>query len=308
MAASELTTQGCYMDEFTQGAPIEPTANTIEQNSPELGENNTTSNDTTTEPFEGLSQGQALYKLVHDGQEEEVDLQTLLKLASHGKGADKRMSDAGRLKADAQKLIDMIRNDPIAARKELEEGFNEKDFLVNRLAKLMEESAMTPEQKQQRQDMQELQELRAKKKLEQDEINNSKLKETMNVEIKKLDEEFAAAFAEAKLPKTEYARRRLAAVMLQAQDNGQNIPTVQLAKLVADEIRQEQKESWLSLPDDEAFEALLGSELLTRAQKISLKKIKSPGNPVKPNVVKRDDTPRMKPKTAEDFLGDLGMF
>lgn len=290
------------MDEFnTTPSPLPDVADT------QGTDQNTTENGSNTD-LDDLSQGQALYKILVDGVEEEYDLDTLKKMASHGKGADKRMSEAGRLKQDTTKLLELLRQDPIAVRKELDKEFSEKKFLTERLAALMNEEMMTPAQKQQAQDARELQDYRESRRKEQEDIQQKELQATVNVEIQKLDVEFAQAFEEVGLPKTDEARRRLATIMLQAAENGQNIPTNTLAKFVKDEMHKELM-ALLSTSDDASFEALLGSDLLSKAQKLSLKKIKKPGNSVTPGAIKRDVV-QTKPKgrTRDDFLGDLGMF
>lgn len=252
-----------------------------------------------------------MYKIMVDGQEEEVDLETLKKAYSHGKGADKRMGEAGRLKSDATRLLEMLRNDPIAVRKELDKDWDEKGFLAQRLSELMEEEMLTPEQRQQKQDLRELEEYRSSKKKQQEEIKEKELQEHMNVEIEKLDKEFADAFEQAGLPKTNEMRRRLATMMLEANENGQDISALDLAKMVKKETQQELVEL-LKAADDETYEAILGSDLLTRSQKIALKKVKHPGNRTTP--AKRDAEPAEEKKDvkklrqADDILSDLGFM
>jgi hypothetical protein len=250
-----------------------------------------------------------MYKLLIDGEEEEVDLDTLKKMASHGKGADKRMTEAQKLKQDAERLLAILGQDPIAVKRELNKDFDEKKFLTERISQLLEEEMLTPEERQAKEDAEELRAYREAKKKEAEEINNKNLQDSMQVEIQKLDVEFADAFEQTGLPKTNEARRRLATMMLEAVENGQQIPTLTLAKQVKKEMMEELS-AILAVSDDQAFEDLLGSELLTKAQKLSLKKVKQPGNRTEPRTTPRDPPPGDKPqrKTTAEFLREQGFF
>lgn len=261
--------------------------------------------------LDGLTQGQALYKLMVDGQEEEVDIETLKKAYSHGKGADKRMTEAGRTKADALRVLDLLRADPIAALKELQgDSFNEKEFVTKRLAALMDDEMMSPEERTARQEADELKAYRAEKQKAKEEMEQKSLTAAMELESNNLYSEFSSAFQEAGLPQTLEANKRLATMMLEALENGQNIPARTLAKQVKQEMQAELI-ALLKGSDDDTFEQLLGSDLLTRSQKLSLKKVKSPGERQAPTGIKREPTssPQATAKrTSSDFLRSQGLL
>ena len=261
-----------------------------------------------TNPVTGAPTGAALYKLLVDGQEEEVDLDELKKRASHSSAAAKRMQEATKQTSDAKRLLEMLKSDPLSVLKELDGTFDQKKFLSTRLAQMMEDELMSPDEKQARIDAQELAELRQSRKKEQEERESKDLEMLANTEREKLDTEFAAAMTKVGLPKTNAARSRLATAMLDALENGKQISTEQLAQQVKQEMQADILEL-LNVADDDSFQALLGSDLLTKAQKVALRKVKSPGDrqPVR-QVSEKDDAPRKGKMSKDEFLASQGLF
>jgi hypothetical protein len=261
--------------------------------------------DTSTEAStEAISQ-EELFDLLSDGVTEKVTKAQLLQLASHGKAAAKRMTEASLEKKNALRLAELIRQNPIAAAKELTPDFNEKDFLTKRLAEMMDEELMSPQERQHRDDMAELQALRAATKKAKDDADSAELDRLTTEKHGELDVEFAEAMKEAALPKTMASARRLAQYMLDAEEAGLVIPTVKLAAQVKQDMIAELTQL-LSVADDDAFESLLGSDLLTKAQKLSLKKVKTPGEKLPASTKSREPATPVRKKSQREALSELG--
>jgi len=256
-----------------------------------------------------LPSGRELYKLIVDGQEEEVDIDELKKRASHSSGAAKRMQEATKAKEDATRLLGLLKQDPFAVLKELDESFDPKDFLSTRLAKLMEEELLTPEEKQQRADAEELRALREERKRAQEEREAKDLEMMAAKEREKLDVEFAQALKEAGVPSTKSAKARLAQAMLVDLENGTNTPIGTIALAVKAEMQQELMDL-LSTADEDTFEQIMGSDLLTKAQKVAIRKHKSPGNkqPVRQTPMEKKEDKEERPMTPDEFRASLGLF
>lgn len=252
--------------------------------------------------------GKELYKLIIDGAEEELDIDELKKRASHASGAAKRMQEATKAKEDATRLLGLLKQDPFAVLKELDESFDPKDFLSTRLAQLMEEEMLTPEQRQQKQDALELAQLRAERQREKEEREQRDLEMLANQEREKLDIEFSEALKKAAIPNTKAAKARLANAMLMDLENGGTTPIDTVALSVKQEMQQELMEL-LATADEDTFEQIMGSELLTKAQKVAIRKHKSPGNR-QPAIEKKDDKKDDAPKrmTPDDLRASLGIF
>lgn len=247
------------------------------------------------------------FELTVDGKAERVKKSELLKRASHASAAAKRMQEATKAKADASRLMSMLKENPLAALKEIDANFDQKSFLTKKLAELMDEEMLSPEERQTRKDLEELNSYRQKTKDAEEAKQREELDALAASTQKSLDEEIGEAIKSAGLPRTNSAVKRLATYMLEATEAGLSIPTAKLAAQVKKDIQDEVLEL-LNTSDDEAFSAILGSDLLTKAQKLSLKKIKSPGNPVAPTAVRKTEEASNRTTSTADFLKEAGIF
>lgn len=250
-----------------------------------------------------------MFDLTVDGQVEKVSKTELLKRASHSSAAAKRLQEATAEKKAALRLAELLKSDPIRAAKELRPDFDERDFLTKRLAALMEDDMLTPQEKQQRADLEELKSYREEQKLIKEQAERAELDRIVAERQGELSVELIEAHKSVGLPKTAASMKRLATYMLDAEEAGLKVSTVKLAEQVKADMRQEILEL-LNVADDDAFEQLLGSDLITKAQRASLKKIKQPGQKVDASIKKAapaaDDTV-VKRKSKYDTYAELGL-
>lgn len=246
------------------------------------------------------------FELVIDGETVKMTKAELIASAQKAKAADKRMQAAGKEKADALRLIELARTDPLAFAKSLDPNLNERDFLSKRLAQMMEEDMLSPEERQTRADMTELQRLRAQQKEHEQAQQHDELNKMAAEQQVVLDKEIAAAIQSVNLPRTKAAVKRVAEYMLEAMEAGISVPTDKIAAQVKKDMQAELMEL-LSSSDDDAFEQLLGKDLLTKAQKASLKKVKTPGEKVAPSTTPKEKVTKAK-ESPEDWLRSQGIF
>lgn len=253
-----------------------------------------------------------MFEFVANGQTERVTKSELLKLAAHGKGAAQAMTKAAQEKKNALRLADLIKKDPFTAAKEiLGQDFNEREFLTKKLAALMEEDMMTPEEKAHREQMAELESYRSEKKRAAQEKEDAEFAALVESTKGQLAEEMGSAMKEAGLAFTKNAQKRLAGLMADCLEHGLNVPTVKLAQQVKEDMRQEYLED-LETSDDDAFEAMLGSKGFERAQKLLKNKLKTPGERVsqetkaKLTTGKKTEEPVFTKKDTQKALRDLG--
>lgn len=246
------------------------------------------------------------FELKVDGQIVKLSKDELITRAQKAIAAEKRLQEAQKEKSDALRLIQLAKDDPFALIKHLQPTLDEKSLLSKRLAEIMDEELLTPEEKQQRQDMTELQRLRAEKKRQEEEAQAAELQRQAAEEQKKLDVEISEAIIAAGLPKTQAAVKRVAEYMLEAMEAGLKVPVAKIAQQVKADLQAEALEL-LNQSDEETFANLLGKDLLTKAQKASLKNIKKPGNPVEPSKPK-DKAEKPAKTTADEFLRANGIF
>lgn len=247
-----------------------------------------------------------LFEIKVDGQIIKMTKDELLKEAQKSRAAGKRMQEAAKEKQDALRLIELAKKDPFALLKQLQPEMNEKDLLSKRLAALMEDELLTPQERQHRQDMLELQRYRQSMKDQEEQKQQEELNKLAAEQQQVLDKEIAEAISTVGLPKTKAAVKRVAEYMLDAIEAGLNVPVAKIAAQVKQDLQDEMMEL-LNQSDEDAFEQLLGKDLLTKAQKASLKQVKKPGNPVAPSAP-RDKADKPKRETPEDFLRSQGIF
>lgn len=248
-----------------------------------------------------------LFELKVDGQTLKLTKDELIARAQKSTAAEKRLQQAAQEKKDALRLIELAKTDPVALLKHLQgESFNEKDFFSKRLAQLMEDELLSPQEKQHRADMTELQRLRAAQKEQETARQQEELDRQMGEQQKVLDVEMSEAIKAAGLPRTQAAVKRVAEYALEALEAGLNIPMAKIAAQVKADMQAEVMEL-LNQSDEEAFSSLLGKDLLTKAQKASIKQVKKPGQPVAPTQVK-DKKEAPKRTTADDLLRAAGIF
>jgi hypothetical protein len=252
-------------------------------------------------------QAEELFELKVDGQVLKLTKDELIARAQKSTAAESRLQQAAKEKKDALRLIELAKTDPLALLKHLQPDLNEKDFFSKRLAQLMEEELLSPQERQHRDDMSELQRLRAAQKDQETQRQQAELDKQMQEQQKVLDVEMGDAIKAAGLPRTQAAVKRVAEYALEALEAGLNIPMVKIAQQVKADMQAEVLEL-LNQSDEEAFSSLLGKDLLTKAQKASLKTIKKPGTSVTPTTPNKDKKEAPKRTTADDLLRAAGIF
>ena len=264
-----------------------------------------TSTDPATTTAEMIEE---MFDLTVDGQVEKVSKSELLKRASHSSAAAKRLQEATVEKKAALRLAELLKSDPIRAAKELNKEFDERDFLTKRLAALMEDDMMSPTERQTRADLEELRLYREEQKQLKELSEREELDKIVQARQGELDIEISSAIKDVGLPKTAASVKRLATYMLDAEEAGLKVSTKALAEQVKADMKVELLEL-LNVADDDAFEQLLGSDLITKAQRASLKKLKQPGQKVDPSIKKAVAQPDEKPKrkSREGAFADLGL-
>jgi hypothetical protein len=254
-----------------------------------------------------------LFELVVDGKPEKLTKAEVLKRASHASAAAKRMQEATKQRGEAEQLLKLAKDNPMALIKHLQgETFDERDFLTKRMAELLEDQLMSPEEKSQRQQLSELETLRQEKRQREEAEKQAALEAQMKEESTRLDTEISQALTDNMIPRTPGAIRRMADYMLDAAEAGLDVPAAKIAAQVKKDMIAELTEL-LTVSDDEVFANLLGSDLLTKAQKLSLKKsVKQPAQVVpadKAGVKNPTDAAAVKKpaKTRDDIMRELGL-
>jgi hypothetical protein len=290
------------LPQTTSDAPVDTTPEAIEVE---------TEIEAEAEPFGSDITGEGpasseMFELKIDGKTIQVTKEDLIARAQKSSGAEARLKTAQKERADALRLIELAKSDPFALIKELNPLGDEKSAISKRLAQLMEEEMMSPEEKAHRADMEELLALRTEKSSAKQKLEEAELEAQVAQQQQKFDTEISEAIVEVGLPKNVATIKRVAEYLLEAYENNIEIPVKKVAQMVKADIRAE-AQAILSGASEEDFADLLGKDLLTKAQKSSLANIKRPGNPVNPQAKK--DAPKPDKKvTGDDWLREHGIF
>lgn len=257
------------------------------------------------------------FELVVNGNTEKLKKSELLKRASEATGAQKRFQEAAEIRKAAEeeralaaKLFDLLKKDPLAVRKHLDKEFDDKAFLQSRLAEIMEEELLSPQEREHRQMIAELNALKEEKAAAQRAKDEEEINAKTQEERARLETVVSESLKAVGLPSSANAKQRLVQYIIEANQNDLDIPIETLAKQVKDDMKADLAEL-LQDADDVSFEEFLGSNLLTKAQKVGLAKIKRPGNPV-PSRKTEQAEPSSKEvnpfEVRRKLLADHGIF
>jgi len=103
------------------------------------------------------------YKLKVDGREEELDEESVSKLAQMGRASSKRFQEAAQSRKQSEDFIKMLKEDPASVLTNPAIGIDLRKFAEDYLMKQYEQEKMTPEQRQMKDYEARLQTIRAGK-------------------------------------------------------------------------------------------------------------------------------------------------
>lgn len=237
------------------------------------------------------------HKIKSDGVDEELDYDDLVRLAQKGKSADSRFKEASTTKKETEQLLANIKNNPIAALKQLEATpyFQEnpkaiidllgperaQKFAEDLIWHQMQQEKMSPEQR-------ELEELReqkkawdaAKQKREEDEKTQA-----FEAERNEWREKYTAQFGEALdqfgLPKTPETIEIMASLNYAALENGYEPDLKELAEATRTQLTDRTR-SLLGGLDEAALFDLLGEDISKKLRMHDISRLKSPTSPQPP--------------------------
>ena len=149
-----------------------------------------------------------------DGEEKQLTVGELKRLTSLEKASQKRFEEASEREKKALQLVQIAKENPEELFQKL--GMNAEEFAENLLRRRVEESEMSPEQRE----LMQIKKERAKEQEEYNRIQAQRYREEM-------DKGFTEAFSKAELPKQPFLVQRAAAEMrasIQRAKAGQGEP------------------------------------------------------------------------------------
>jgi len=264
-------------------------------------------------PGESEEQGEAVeapvkYKVKVDGEEIEVDQETLLRDYQLSKASHKKFQEAARAREEAESTLAQVRelaaqakNDPSVLFKAL--GLDARQYAETLLIRELEESLLSDEEK-------ELRDHRAfRKKLE----DENKLKEKSQQEARQsalvqqageqIEEEIVSALQSSGLKPTPRTVARVAEMLLASMDEqGSRMKATDALQRLHGEYRSDVVEL-LEGQDPEVIEKeypSLYKKILSHAQK----KVSAPVPTLQRGVGSKQTSTKPKAKSIDDWLND----
>lgn len=238
------------------------------------------------------------YKVKVDQEEMEVDEEELLKGYQLSKASNKRFQEASTLQKQVERLIEDSRKDP---RKMFEVlGLNPREWSEQLLLQELEESLLTPADKQRRQEQQELEEYRQQKltaKQKQEEAEKASYFEKASQEI---DDEISQVLIESNLKPTARNIARMAEYMLASMgEDGSRLSAKDAFGKVRNDYSQDIQDLLQTTPIEKLIELLpknfineLRRHELSKVTQAQLPSFSKPGS--KPQATASEEKPRRK--------------
>ncbi|MDW8347627.1 MAG: hypothetical protein RML94_11775 [Bacteroidia bacterium] len=249
-------------------------------------------------------------------KELEVDLgneEEIKKYLQKALAADEKFQEAAQIRKYMESLVTALKTDPIAVLSHPDLGIDVKKLAEMVLAKEIEESQKSPEQKRIEELERKLKEKEEKERMMEEQQRLLELQKLEQEMFDNLDKEISEALKNSSLPKSPYIVKRIADTMLSAIEMGYPDVTVkQILPFVEQQIYSELQNIFDSSPEDilpSLLERFAGKKNLDRYRKSILSKLKA--KPVeKPKIEdagsKEKSSNNLKEKTLD--INDLLKF
>ena len=215
------------------------------------------------------------FKTKVDGEEVEVDFETMRNDYQRAAASNKRFQEASGLKKQAEEFLEMLRKDPRKVLSHPDIGIDPKQFAEDVLADYLEEQALSPEQKE----LRELKRWKAEQEAKKQEEEAEKAKSLEDQQAMEWAQEFNSNAPEALksrgIPVNNVTMRLMRDYAIECLDNGYEPPISELAKLAKEDYQVIVREVFSS-SQDEILADLVGEDNLKRLRNIDLGRVKNP--------------------------------
>lgn len=233
---------------------------------------NTTESDTEGSSEEAKPEPRR-YKVKVDGNEEEVDEETLLKAYSKIKAADAKFQEAAQIRKQSEQFIHLLKTDPIKVLSNPKLGIEFRKLAEEYLVSQLEEESLDPKEKEFRAYKKQVDEMNAEKKRQEDVVESKRASELRDHYQNDYSTKITAALESSGLPKTQQTVKSMAFYMSEGLKRGYDLSPNDVAALVKQDYIDQQKALFSSLDGDD-LEAMVGAEVAEKLRKNSLKKLK----------------------------------
>lgn len=239
-------------------------------------------------------------KILEDGQEVEVPWEELKKGYQARKVSAKRFEEAAKVMKNAQRFIQLLKQDPAQVLPHL--GIDVDEWVKQRMLKKIELANMNPEEKRVHEMTEKMKALEEEKRQLIEAKNAEREAELRKHFDSEYSKDIIAGLESVGLPKTPATVKRIAYYLHQGVVRGIKLTAAQVAPLVKSDYQREMQELFGALPEKELLN-VVGEDFAGKVRKVDLARL-NPGSggtppPSKPPAPK-DDQP-VKKMTMEEW-------
>lgn len=211
------------------------------------------------------------FKVKVDGKEMDVTLDELQRGYSHRSAADQRMKEAAEQRQMAESVLKIFKENPREAFNKL--GVDAYKFAESLLSERLEETMLSPEEKEFKRLKKLESDFLAKQKAEEDERKTTQEQAEIAKVTEQLQQDIIGAMQTSGLPKNQYIVSRIAFYMDGAIRAGYtNVTASDVVPLVKDEYK-EQLRSLIADSDESALAEFLGEDGVKKTVKAHIAKV-----------------------------------
>ncbi len=219
------------------------------------------------------------YKIKVDGSEEELDEDTIVKLAQLGRASNKRFQEAANLRKQAEEFINLLKQDPRRVLSNPAIGVDPYKLAEDWLIERMEMEKLTPEQQQLRAYEQQLKAYEEEKKQVAEQKAQEEQQKLIQHHTQMYEQQVTEALSASGLPKTTKTVKRMAEYMYKALENGIDLKPSDVVSLVKQDYIKEITDLFSQTDGDSLLQILSTTGIDNKIRKADLARLKS-GAPV----------------------------
>lgn len=223
-----------------------------------------------------LAEDKKKFKLVIDGNEEEVEEAELIKRAQMATSANKKYQEAAKIRKQSEQLINMLKTDPWRVLAHPSLGHDLRKIAEEFVYQRIQEDKMTPEQ---RELMEVKEKLRVKEETEQVQKDAEVEKQNATLRAHYEDEytkDILDTLKVSGLPQTARTVKQMAYYMYQGLERGVEMRAADVVKMVEEDYKKDIQE-FIAPLDGDRLSNFLSEDLLKKIRGIDMARLKKPG-------------------------------
>jgi len=221
------------------------------------------------------------YEFQANGKKRSVELdidndEEVKKYLAKAAGADEKFEEAATIRKQAEQLVNMLKQNPMAILRHPELGLDVKALATQILNDELDDMNKTPEQKKLEELEKQLKDREEMLKRIEEEKRQSEMSRLQAEAYQQIDDDITTALGNSDLPKSPYVVKRIADAMIEAVNLGhEDVRVADIMPYVESQILSEIQAMFEAKPA-ETMEKIIGKKNLDTYRKAKLTKAKKP--------------------------------